>query len=192
MRGYVNGQAMMFSYLSPEARVSASHPLRPIKAMAEQVLQRLSPTFEAMYSQTGRPSIPPERLLKGELLLALFSIRGYRLFCEMLEYNILFRWFLDLSLDEPVFDHSTFSQNSERLLTHERLDSSSIPSCAMPRARGCCRMSTSPWTGQREPTKVGSLACAHQAPSEHFRFLSIHSLRSHSQDGEVLCKGNRH
>jgi transposase len=119
MRGSISGQAMLFSYLSPEARVPVTHPLRPIKAMADEVLQKLSPTFEAMYSQTGRPSIPPERLLKGELLIALFSIRGHRLFCEMVDYHILFRWFLDMSLDEPVFDHSTFSQNSERLRTHE-------------------------------------------------------------------------
>lgn len=119
MRGSVSGQEMMFSYLSPEARVPTTHPLRPIKAMADQVLQKLSPPLEAMYSQTGRPSIPPERLLKGELLIALFSIRSHRLFCEMLEYNILFRWFLDMSLDEPVFEHSSFSQNSERVLRHE-------------------------------------------------------------------------
>ena len=89
MRGYVSGQAMLFSYVSPEARVPATHPLRPIKAKADHVLQRLSPICEAMYSQTGRPSIPPERLLKGELLIALFSIRGHRLFCEMLEYTML-------------------------------------------------------------------------------------------------------
>lgn len=119
MRGSISDQAMLFSYLSPEARVPATHPLRPIKAIADAVLQKLSPTFEAMYSQTGRPSIPPERLLKGELLIALFSVRGHRLFCEMLDYHILFRWFLDMSLDEPIFDHSTFSQNSERVLAHE-------------------------------------------------------------------------
>jgi transposase len=119
MRGYVSGQEMLFSYLSPEVRVPATHPLRPIKARADQVLQKLASRLEAMYSQTGRPSVPPERMLKGELLIALFSIRGHRLFCEMLEYNILFRWFLDMNLDEPGFDHSTFSQNSERLLRHE-------------------------------------------------------------------------
>ena len=119
MRGSISDHAMLFSYLSPEARVPATHPLRPIKAIADAVLQKLSPTFEAMYSQTGRPSIPPERLLKGELLIALFSVRGHRLFCEMLDYHILFRWFLDMSLDEPIFDHSTFSQNSERVLAHE-------------------------------------------------------------------------
>jgi transposase len=109
----------MFSYLSPEARVPATHPLRPIKARADELLVALERTFEEMSSQTGRPSIPPERLLKSELLIALFSIRGHRLFCEELASNILFRWFLDMSLDEPVFDHSTFSQNSERLLQHE-------------------------------------------------------------------------
>ena len=109
MRGSISDHAMLFSYLSPDARVPATHPLRPIKAIANAVLQKLSPTFEAMYSQTGRPSIPPERLLKGELLIALFSVRGHRLFCEMLDYHILFRWFLDMSLDEPIFDHSTFT-----------------------------------------------------------------------------------
>jgi hypothetical protein len=87
----ISGQAMLFNYLSPEARVPATHPARPIKSMADEVLQKLSPTSEAMYSQTGLPSIPPERLLKGELLIALFSVRGHRLFCEMVDYHILFR-----------------------------------------------------------------------------------------------------
>lgn len=116
MRGDVSHQEALFSYVAPEARVPATHPLRPIKAMADQVLARLSPVFDRLYSTLGRPSIPPERLLKGELLIALYSIRGHRLFCEQLDYNMLFRWFLDMSLDESVFDHSTFSQNSERLL----------------------------------------------------------------------------
>jgi len=119
MRGEVTAQQAMFSYVSPEARVPATHPLRAIKAKADEVLATLERTFDTMYSQTGRPSIPPERLLKSEVLIALFSIRGHRLFCEELNYNILFRWFLDMSLDEPGFDHSTFSQNSERLLQHE-------------------------------------------------------------------------
>lgn len=119
MRGEVDPQQALFRYLSPEARVPATHPRRPIKAMADDVLASLSSTFDEMYSQMGRPSIPPERLLKGELLIALFSIRGHRLFCEQRAYNILFRWFLDMNLDEPVFDHSTFSQNSARLLAHQ-------------------------------------------------------------------------
>lgn len=118
MRGDSSYQEAMFSYISPDARVPSTHPIRPIKAMADRVLASLSPVFDRMYSAVGRPSIPPERLLKGELLIALYSVRSRRLFCERLDYDILFRWFLDMSLDEPGFDHSTFSQNSERLLTH--------------------------------------------------------------------------
>ena len=118
MRGQVNPQAMLFSYISPEARVPATHPLRRIKAVADQVLRELAPTFAAMYSALGRPSIPPERLLKSEVLIALYSIRSRRLFCERLDTDLLFRWFLDMSLDEPGVEHSTFSQNGERLLTH--------------------------------------------------------------------------
>lgn len=119
MRGARNSQPAMFSYVSPDARVPDTHPLRRIKTIADQVLATLSPSFDAMYSQMGRPSIPPERLLKGELLIARYSLRGRRLFGEELDYNILFRWFLDMRLDVPVFDHSTFSQNSVRLLQHE-------------------------------------------------------------------------
>jgi transposase len=119
MRGESLHQEAMFSYLSPEARVPATHPIRAIKAMADEALAGLSRLFDQMYSAVGRPSIPPERLLKAELLIALYSMRSRRLFCERLDYDILFRWFLDMSLDEPGFDHSTFSQNSERLLTHE-------------------------------------------------------------------------
>lgn len=118
MRGQVNPQAMLFSYVSPESRVPATHPLRRMKAVADQVLRELSPTFAAMYSAIGRPSIPPERLLKSEVLIALYSVRSRRLFCERLDTDLLFRWFLDMSLDEPGFEHSTFSQNSERLVAH--------------------------------------------------------------------------
>lgn len=118
MRGHVNPQAMLFSYVSPDARVPATHPLRRIKAVADQVLRDLSSTFAAMYSAIGRPSIPPERLLKSEVLIALYSVRSRRLFCERLDTDLLFRWFLDMSLDEPGFEHSTFSQNSERLVVH--------------------------------------------------------------------------
>lgn len=119
MRGHATGQAMLFSYVSPEARVPASHPLRTVKTVADQILKKLSPTFKEMYSHVGRPSIPPERLLKAQLLLALFSVRSDRLLCEMLDYNILFRWFLDMALDEPTVDHSTFSANRDRLLQHQ-------------------------------------------------------------------------
>ncbi len=118
MRGHVNPQEMLFSYVSPESRVSVTHPLRSIKTVADQVLRELSSTFAAMYSAMGRPSIPPERLLKSEVLIALYSVRSRRLFCERLDTDLLFRWFLDMSLDEPGFEHSTFSQNSERLLAN--------------------------------------------------------------------------
>ena len=119
MRGPVSGQEGLWSYLSPEARVPATHPIRAIKRVADAALQTLERTFTAMYSRVGRPSIPPERLLKAQLLIALYSVRSDRLFCERLDYDILFRWFLDMSLDEPRWDHSTFSANRERLLAHE-------------------------------------------------------------------------
>jgi transposase len=119
MRGQVSRQEAMWSYISPNARVPATHPIRPIKQMADEALQTLERTFTAMYSQVGRPSIPPERLLKAQLLIALYSVRSDRLFCDQLDYDILFRWFLDMSLDEPSWDHSTFSANRDRLLAHD-------------------------------------------------------------------------
>lgn len=119
MRGELNPQGHLFSYFSPEERVPSVHPLRAIKHHADKALESLGATFEAMYSDTGRPSIPPERLLKASLLMALYSVRSDRLFCESLGYNILFRWFLDMSLEEASFDPSTFSKNRERLIEHE-------------------------------------------------------------------------
>lgn len=109
----------MFSLISPEKRVSPDHPLRPIKRLADAILTELSPTLDAMYSRTGRPSIPPERLLKSQILMALYTIRSDRHFCEQLDYNLLFRWFLDMNVDEPTFDASSFSRNRERLLEHD-------------------------------------------------------------------------
>lgn len=119
MRGHVDPQSHLFSYFSPEARVPAQHPLRSIKRYTETALKAIRPTLDGMYSAIGRPSIPPERLLKAQLLIALYSVRSDRLFCETLDYNILFRWFLDMSLDEPAFDASTFSKNRERLAREE-------------------------------------------------------------------------
>lgn len=109
----------MFSVLSPERRVPQDHPLRPIKAMAGAVLLSMSKRFDRMYSATGRPSIPPERLLKAQILMALYSVRSDRMFCEQLDYNLLFRWFLDMNADDPAFDHSTFTKNRDRLLEHD-------------------------------------------------------------------------
>jgi transposase len=118
MRGYESHQAGLFSYVSPEARVPADHPLRAIRVDADEALRRMSRVFNQMYADGGRQSVPPETLLKSTLLMALYTVRSERLFCEMLEYNLLFRWFLGLSIDEAAFDHSTFSKNRQRLLAH--------------------------------------------------------------------------
>jgi len=119
MRGVETKQATMLTLTGPEKRVPADHPLRAIKILADGALSALSKDFDAMYSAIGRPSIAPERLLKSTLLMALYTIRSERLFCEQLDYSLLFRWFLDMNIVEPTFDHSTFSANRERLLKHD-------------------------------------------------------------------------
>ena len=119
MRGHEENQGFMFSYVSPEERVPADHPLRRIKGLADAALRSLSRTFNRMYAKEGRPSIPPERLLKAQLLIALYTIRSERLFCEMLDYNMLYRWFLGMSLDEASFDATSFTKNRDRLLKHD-------------------------------------------------------------------------
>jgi len=116
MRGDDVQQESMFSYLSPEARVPRDHPLRPIRDMVNQALAELSGEFQAMYSREGRPSIPPEKLLRALLLQVLYTIRSARLLMEQLDYNLLFRWFVGLSMDDKVWDHSVFSKNQERFL----------------------------------------------------------------------------
>lgn len=119
MRGKVNPQSEMICFVSPESRVPKDHPLRRIKPLLDRVLAGLSPLFEEMYAEQGRPSIPPERLLKAKVLQALYTIRSETLLTEALEYNLLFRWFLDLNLLDPIWDHSTFSKNQNRLLAHK-------------------------------------------------------------------------
>ena len=116
MRGADSKQEAVFSYVSPEARVPAKHPQRPIRAVISEALVQMDGRFEKLYSQTGRPSIAPERVIRALLLQVLYSIRSERLLIEQLEYNLLFRWFVGLSVDEPVWDHSTFSKNRDRLL----------------------------------------------------------------------------
>ncbi len=116
MRGLDYQQSAMYSYLSPEERVPASHPLRPIRVMVDVVLAGQSKKFDAMYSCTGRPSIPPEKLLRALLLQVLYTVRSERLLMEQLEYNLLFRWFVGLNLDEPVWVPTVFSKNRDRLL----------------------------------------------------------------------------
>jgi transposase len=106
----------MWSYISPEQRVPQDHPLRPIREMVDVVLKDMSPIFSRIYAREGRPSIPPERLLRALLLQVLFSVRSERQLMEQLDYNMLFRWFVGLSMDDPVWSATTFSKNRERLL----------------------------------------------------------------------------
>lgn len=117
MRGKETSQEAMFSYVSTEARIPQAHPLRTIRKMADKVLAEMDETFENQYSQVGRPSIPPEFLIRATLLQIFHSIRSERLLMEQLDYNLLFRWFVGLSVDQEVWNHSTFSKNRERLLT---------------------------------------------------------------------------
>jgi transposase len=116
MRGNVTRQATMLSLVGPEQRVPRDHPIRRIRQLADAQLQKLSPVLGAMYAPLGRPSIPPETLLKACLLIALYSVRSERQFCERLDYDLLFRFFLDMGLEEASFDASTFAKNKERLL----------------------------------------------------------------------------
>src|ERR1700731_2812749 len=119
MRGKDTQQSAMFSYVSPEARVPANHPLRPIRTMVDVVLKGLSRSFGRLYIDWGRPSIAPEKLLRGLLLQVLYSIRSERMLMEQLEYNLLFRWFVGLNMDEPVWVATVFSKNRDRLLNGE-------------------------------------------------------------------------
>ncbi len=119
MRGEDSKQEAMFSYLSPEKRVPTEHPLRRIREMVDTVLTEMSPRFAKLYADVGRPSIAPERLLRALLLQIFYSVRSERLLMEQLDYNLLFRWFVGLGMDEPVWNHAVFSKNRERLLNEE-------------------------------------------------------------------------
>jgi transposase len=119
MRGRNERQLEMLVGITPEDLVPASHPIRKIRELVDGILKELSPQFDAMYAHRGRPSIPPEHLLKATLLMAFYSIRSERQFCERLRYDLLFKWFLGLNITDPAFDPTVFSHNRERLLRHE-------------------------------------------------------------------------
>jgi transposase len=116
MRGDDTQQAAMFSYLMPEQRVPADHPLRPILAMVNVALDRIDPALEKMYAAGGRPSIAPEKLLRALLLQMLYSVRSERMLMEQMQYNLLFRWFVGLNMDDQVWDVTVFTKNRDRLL----------------------------------------------------------------------------
>lgn len=119
MRGKTKAQPEFLTTINLNGRVPAQHPLRLIKAQVDQVLSKLSPLFDQLYAQEGRPSIPPEQLLKSRILIALYSVRSERLYCEQLAYNLLWLWFLDRELDEGSFDPTVFTHNSQRVLSAE-------------------------------------------------------------------------
>src|ERR1700691_6101293 len=116
MRGIDYQQSQMFSYLSPETRGRKDDPMRAIRVMADEILASLSRGFDTMYASAVRPSIPPEKLLRAQLLQMLYSIRSERLLMEEIDYSVLFRWFVGLNLDEEVWDATTFTKNRDRLL----------------------------------------------------------------------------
>ncbi len=119
MRGADHQQSGMFSYISAERRVPKDHPLRAIRAMVDVALRNMGPQFEAMYAKVGRPSIAPEKLLRALLLQILYTVRSERMLMEQLDYNLLFRWFVGLNMDDPVWDVTVFTKNRERLLEAE-------------------------------------------------------------------------
>src|SRR6266571_413079 len=123
MRGDDNQQEGIFSYFSPEKRVPADHPLRPIRKLVDEILKEMSPQFAKLYSDVGRPSIAPERLLRSLLLQIFYSVRSERMLMEQLQYNLLFRWFVGMEMDETVWNHAVFSKNRERLLNEEIAES---------------------------------------------------------------------
>ena len=158
MRGTDLQQSGLFSYVSLESRVPQNHPLRGIKELLDEALVGMSRDFNRVYASEGRPSIPPERLVRASTLQILYSIRSERLLCEQLDYNLLFRWFVSLSVDEPIWDHSTFTKNRDRLIEAKPVLMPlpsvilSLPcagccagSCARRVLRTCCRTSTSVW-----------------------------------------------
>ena len=148
MRGEERRQRAMLMIMEPGDRVPREHPLRRVKELADAALAQLSPLFDEMYSAIGRPSIPPERLLKASLLMALYTVRSERLFCEQLDYNLLFRWFLDMDVAEPSFDHRA-SRATGRGCWSTTWRASFSPAWSRRRAGcSCFRTSTSPWTAR--------------------------------------------
>src|SRR5260370_31635380 len=149
MRGTDQQQGDVFSYISPGQRVRKDHPLRPVRAMVDKVVKELSPEFDKMYSKVGRPSIPPEQLLRALLLQMLYSVRSERQLMEEIDYNILFRWFVGLNLDDAVWDATVFTKNRDRLLEAEV--AKEVLSLVVEQARG------QGWASQEHFTEDGSL-----------------------------------
>jgi transposase len=144
MRGPDEQTNHMFSYLSPEQRVRADHPLRAIRRLTDEVFRTLSPRFSAMYSAIGRPSIPPEQLLRALVLQSLYTVRSERLLMEEIDYSVLFRWFVGLGMDDPIWSPTTFSKNRDRLLASEI--ASAFFDAVLVQARAACLLSDEHFT----------------------------------------------
>src|ERR1700676_4350481 len=149
MRGTDQQQSHVFSYISPEQRVRKDHPLRPIRTMVDDILKQLSPQFNKMYAKVGRPSIPPEQLLRAQLLQMLYSVRSERLLMEGMDTNILVRWVVGLNLDDAVWDATVFTKNRARLLEAEVAKDFSALVGGKARGRG--------WVSEEQFTVDGSL-----------------------------------
>ncbi|MCA1459053.1 transposase, partial [Bradyrhizobium sp. BRP22] len=137
-----------FSYISPEARVPLNHPLRKIRALVRDVLSELNRSFGKLYSSEGRPSIPPEQLLSALLLQVFYGIRSERQLMEQLDYNLLYRWFVGLPPDDPVWDPTSFTKNRERLQNGEVFTKFMTRLLSHPQASRCCQTSTFRWMGR--------------------------------------------
>lgn len=147
MRGSQDRQLAMLMSLSPEDLIPADHPIRRIAKIVDAVLADLDDDFAGMYAAGGRPSVPPEQLLKATVLMAMYSIRSERAFCERLNYDLLFKWFLDLPIDARALDATTFTKNRQRLLKAEIADWFFAAVVARPACAVTCRRSISRWTG---------------------------------------------
>ena len=148
MRGHDEQTTHMFSYLSPEQRVPADHPLRAVRALTDEALQTMSRRFASLYATTGRPSIPPEQWLRALLLQVLYTVRSERLLMEELNDNLLFRWFVGLNMDDPVWHPTTFTKNRDRRCRAMSPPRSLMRSRPTPGRPGCSRTNTSPWMGR--------------------------------------------
>jgi transposase len=175
MRGKTERQATMFA-VPPDAMVPQNHPIRRIKPIVEEALKELSPQFEAMYAERGQPSVPPEHLLKASLLMAFFSIRSERQSCEQLNYNMLFKWFLELNGSDQPFHPTSFSQNRERLLKTDVAG-------AFPR-RGGGGWSRKTISGGRD--LAGGVGLAQELPSARRAGESLPAPRRRAQPGSGL------
>src|SRR3982074_804086 len=147
MRGQDTQQSAMFSYVSPEERVPLEHPLRPVRRMVDEALKALSPSFNRMYAAFGLPSIAPEKLLRALLVQVLYTVRSERMLMEQLQYNLLFRWFVGMNMDEAVWVPTVFSKNRDRLMEGDIAEK--FFELVVKQAQGLDLMSDEHFTGER-------------------------------------------